>query len=143
MINRIRNDMNLAMKSGDKRKKDALSALLNALLNAEKAQMKPLNEAEAFQVIKKEIKQQQETFSFATDRKDIANECQFRISLYKSYIPSDMTDEQIGQEITKVLTEFNVQNPTKSQIMRLLMPRVKGKADGKRVSDLVDERLKK
>ena len=140
-IDEVRAAMVEAMKAKNKQRKDALSMLLSSLKNFEidKKDHTPITEDEANAVVKKEIKQTQETHDLAPeDRTDIREEAAFRISVYKEFAPEDMGEEQIKEIIQSVLQELGIETPTgadKGRIMKVLMPRVKGKADGKAVND--------
>ena len=142
-IDVVRAAMVTAMKNKEKYKKDALSMLLSALKNAEIDKRSPLTEDEENAVVKKEIKQCQETFDTApADREDIRSEAALRISVYQAFAPADLTREQIAEVIGQVLAELGIEKPTpadKGKIMKVLMPRVKGKADGKLVSETLAE----
>ena len=113
--------------------------LLSALKNAEIDKREPLTEDEENAVVKKEIKSTQETYDLApADRDDIRSEAAARIAVYKEFAPEDMSVEQIREVIAAVLSELGLENPTpkdKGAIMKVLMPRVKGKADGKMVNE--------
>ena len=126
------------MKAKDKARKDSLSMLLSALKNAEINKREPLTEEEENAVVKKEIKQTQETYEMApADREDIRSEAAAR-AVYKEFAPEDMSAEQIREVISAVLSELGIENPTakdKGAIMKVLMPRVKGKADGRLVNE--------
>lgn len=142
-IDVVRAAMVTAMKNKEKDKKDALSMLLSALKNAEIDKRSTLTEDEENAVVKKEIKQCQETFDTApADREDIRSEAALRISVYQAFAPADLTREQIAEVIGQVLAELGIEKPTpadKGKIMKVLMPRVKGKADGKLVSETLAE----
>ena len=135
-----------AMKAQDKPRKNALSMLLSALKNAEIDKREPLTEDEANVVVKKEIKQTQETYDTApADRQDIRDEAAARLAVYKEFAPADMSAEQIREVIAQVLAELNIEAPTakdKGAIMKVLMPRVKGKADGKVVNETLASMMK-
>lgn len=145
-IDVVRAAMVQAMKSKDKDKKDALSMLLSALKNAEIDKRSPLTEDEENAIVKKEIKQCQETYDSApSDRTDIKDEAALRIAVYKEFAPEDMSVEQIKEVIQSVLEELGIEKPTpadKGKIMKILMPKVKGKADGKVVNDVLAEMSK-
>lgn len=138
-IDVVRAAMVEAMKAKDKARKDSLSMLLSALKNAEINKREPLTEEEENAVVKKELKQTQETFDLAPeDREDIRSEAAARIAVYKEYAPEDMNVEQIREVIASVLAELGIQNPApkdKGAVMKVLMPKVKGKADGKVVNE--------
>ena len=138
-IDAVRAAMVEAMKAKDKTRKDSLSMLLSALKNAEINKREPLTEEEENAVVKKEIKQTQETYEMApADREDIRSEAAARMAVYKEFAPEDMSEEQIREVISAVLSEMGIENPTakdKGAIMKVLMPRVKGKADGRLVNE--------
>ena len=130
----VRAAMVQAMKA-----KDSLSMLLSALKNAEIDKREPLTEAEENAIVKKEIKQTQETYDLApADREDIRKEAAERLAVYKEFAPEDMSVDQIREVIGEVLKELGLESPSqkdKGAIMKALMPRVKGKADGKTVNE--------
>ena len=138
-IDEVRAAMVAAMKAKDKVRKDSLSMLLSALKNAEIDKRSPLTEEEENAVVKKELRQSKETYDLAPeDRQDIREEMAARIAVYKEFAPEDMSAEQIAQVIQEVLAELGIEKPVgadKGKIMKVLMPRVKGKADGKLVNE--------
>ena len=144
-IETVRAAMVAAMKAQDKPRKNALSMLLSALKNAEIDKREPLTEDEA-NVVVKEIKQPQETYDTApADRQNIRDEAAVRLAVYKEFAPADMSAEQIREVIAQVLAELNIEAPTakdKGAIMKVLMPRVKGKADGKVVNETLASMMK-
>ena len=145
-IETVRAAMVAAMKAQDKPRKNALSMLLSALKNAEIDKREPLTEDEANVVVKKEIKQTQETYDTApADRDDIREEAAYRLSVYKEFAPEDMSEEQIREVVTAVLAELEIEKPApsdKGKIMKVLMPKVKGKADGKAVNEILASMMK-
>lgn len=139
----VRAAMIEAMKAKDKERKDSLSMLLSSLKNAEIDKREPLTEEEENAVVKKEIRQTQETFDTApADREDIRQEAAARLAVFKDFAPEDMSVEQITAVIKEVLAELGIEKPTpadKGKIMKVLMPKVKGKADGKMVNETLAE----
>ena len=64
------------------------------------------------------------------DREDIKNEAAARLAVYEEFAPADSTEDQIRQVIAGVLAELGIEEPKKSDkgaIMKVLMPKVKGK----------------
>lgn len=145
-IDEVRAAMAAAMKAKDKVRKDSLSMLLSALKNAEIDKRSPLTEEEENAVVKKELRQSKETYDLAPeDRQDIREEMAARIAVYKEFAPEDMSAEQIAQVIQEVLAELGIEKPVgadKGKIMKVLMPRVKGKADGKLVNETLAGMMK-
>ena len=122
-IDEVRSAMVAAMKAKDKDTKETLSALLAALKNKAIDKRADLTEEEEVQVILKEIKQTKETLEMTpADRTDIIEEA------------------EIKEVIAGVLSGLGIDAPTpkdKGRIMKELMPKVKGKADGKLVNDIL------
>ena len=145
-IDEVRAAMVAAMKAKDKVRKDSLSMLLSALKNAEIDKRSPLTEEEENAVVKKELRQSKETYDLAPEeRQDIREEMAARIAVYKEFAPEDMSAEQIAQVIQEVLAELGIEKPVgadKGKIMKVLMPRVKGKADGKLVNETLPGMMK-
>ena len=140
-IDEVRSAMMAAMKAKDKERKDALSALLTALKNKAIDKRADLTEEEETQVILKEIKQLKETIEMTpADRTDILTECNSRLAVLEEYAPKMMDEAEIKAVVSEVLTSLGLNAPTakeKGKIMKELMPKVKGKADGKLVSEVV------
>ena len=145
-VDQVRAAMVEAMKAKDKDRKDSLSMLLSALKNAEIDKRAPLTEDEANAVVKKELKQTKETMDTApADRADIIEEAKKRMAVYQEFAPADLTPEQITEIIKSVFAELEIETPTakdKGRIMKVLMPQVKGKADGKVVNEILASMMK-
>ncbi len=140
-IDTVRGAMMQAMKDKDKARKDALSLLLAALKNKAIDKRADLTEEEENAVIFREIKQAQETVDTTpADRVQIIEEAKLRISVYSEFAPKLMDEEEIRTVIVSVLEELAIEKPTvkdKGKIMKTLMPRVKGKADGGLVNQVL------
>lgn len=145
-IDEVRADMVKAMKAGDKSRKDTLSLLLSALKNKAIDKREDLTPEEETQVILKEIKQVKETLDMTpADRADIIKECTDRLDVLNAYAPKMMDEAEIREIIKAVLAETGIEAPgakDKGKIMKVLMPKVKGKADGKLVNEVVGEFLR-
>lgn len=140
-IDEVRKAMVQAMKDKNKERKDSLSMLLSALKNKAIDKREDLTETEENEVVLKEIKQTKETLdSTPANRTDIIEECKNRIAVYEEFAPKMMNEAEIKEVIGSVLAELGIEKPTnkdKGKIMKLLMPKVKGKADGKLVNQIV------
>ena len=145
MIDEVRSQMVEAMKSKDKPRKDALSMLLSALKNKAIDKREDLTEAEEFEVVKKEMKQTKETMGLAPeDREDIKEACRIRLSVYQKFAPEEMSEDAIRETVKQVLESLGITEPSgkdKGKVMKELMPKVKGRADGGLVNKIVGEML--
>ena len=134
-----------SMKAGDKETKETLSMLLSALKNKAIEKRADLTEEEETQVIMKEIKQTKETLELTpADRTEIIEECEKRLAVLEQYAPKMMNEDEIKSVIDATLSALGIDSPTpkdKGRIMKELMPKVKGKADGKLVNDLLMSRF--
>lgn len=140
-IDEVRADMVKAMKAGDKESKETLSMLLAALKNKAIDKRSDLTAEEETQVILKEIKQTKETLEMTpADRTEIIDECNQRLAVLEQYAPKMMDEAEIRAVIDATLSEVGIESPEakdKGKIMKVLMPKVKGKADGKLVNDIL------
>ena len=140
-IDTVRTAMMQAMKDKNKERKDALSLLLAALKNKAIDKRADLTEEEENAVIFREIKQAQETVDTTpADRTQIIEEAKLRISVYSEFVPKLMDENEIAEVVKAVLAELSIETPTakdKGRIMKTLMPRVKGKADGSLVNQVL------
>ena len=145
MIDEVRSQMVEAMKSKDKPRKDALSMLLSALKNKAIDKREDLTQAEEFEVVKKEMKQTKETMELAPeDREDVKEACRIRLSVYQEFAPEEMSEDAIRETIKQVLESLGITEPSgkdKGKVMKELMPKVKGRADGGLVNKIVGEML--
>lgn len=142
-IDVVRSDMMAAMKAGEKEKKNALSALLTALKNAAIDKRSDLTQEEEDSIVLKEIKVLKESIeSSPADRTEFIEDCQFRIDVMQAYAPVFMSEDEIKATIQGVLDELGITTPAakdKGNIMKNLMPKVKGKADSALVNQMVSK----
>ncbi len=145
-IDWVQQEMMKALKAGDKPRKDALSLLLAALKAKRIDKRADLTEDEENAIVYKEMKEAQETIdTFPADRVDVIGECKLRIRVYSEFAPQRMGEEEIKTAIQSVLDKLGIEKATvkdKGNIMKNLMPMVKGKAEGGLVNKLVEEALK-
>ena len=145
MIDEIRAQMVAAMKNKDKDRKDTLSMLLAALKNKAIDKREDLTSEEEIEVISREIKQTKETMELApADRTDIKEECEKRLAVLKEFAPEEMSEEAVRAAVAEVVAGLGLTNPSvrdKGKVMKELMPKVKGKADGSLVNRIVGEIL--
>ena len=133
-IDEVRKAMMEALKAGDKPRKEALSLLLSALKAKFIDKRADLTEEEENAVVYKEIKAAQETLdTLPADRTQLIDECKLRMAVYAEFAPRLMDEDEVRKVVSEVLAELSLDAPTardKGKIMKTLMPRVKGKADG-------------
>lgn len=140
LVNEIRNEMVTALKNGDKERKQVYSGILDALnKEAKNLLVDNLTPEQEVQVIKRMLNQNRDSIeNCPASRPEILEKLNFERDIIAQYMPQQMNEDEIKAVINEVLAELNIAAPTKGdkgKIMKVLMPKVKGKADGKLVNE--------
>jgi uncharacterized protein YqeY len=143
---KLAEDMKQAMKSGDTLKRDTLRMLIASVKNAWMAKQADLTDADVLGVISKEVKRRQESIDAFKkgDRTDLVVKEEAEMVILQSYLPEQLSQEEIVAAAKEVIGAVGAQGPgDKGKVMQQLMPKLKGKADGKAINDVVTELLGK
>ena len=125
-----------------------LRMLQSAIRNREidKRGKEELTDTEVIEVIGSEIKKRREAVSEYTkaNRQDLADKERAEIDVLMQYMPKQMTEDEVRDEVKKAITETEAKS-TKDlgKVMKVLMPRMKGKAEGGLVNKVVKEELER
>lgn len=141
---RISEDMKAAMKSGDKAKLAAVRMLHAAIRKKEIDDRIDLDDAAALKVISSLVKQRQDSIEQfkAGNRQDLVEKETAELTLLQAYLPEQMSQAELVKIIDSAIQEANAKSAKDmGAVMKVLMPKVSGKADGKLVNQLVRERL--
>lgn len=144
LIEKIESDLKAALKSGQKVKLSALRLLVAALKNAEIEKREKLTDEEIFQVISRESRKWEEAALIyeKAGENERAQKEHFQIETIKVYLPSQLSEEEIRKIIKEALLETGAKDLKEmGRVMQVVMPKVKGKADGRRVNEIVKEML--
>lgn len=145
LVNTIESDYIAAMKAKDMEKVAVLRLIKSAFGYAAVEKKKnALEDAEAVDVLRRQVKQRKESVeSFEKGgRKDMADKERKELEIIQSYLPQEMSDEEIGKLAQKAIEASGAKSKADmGKVMKELMPHVKGKADGKRVNDIVNSLL--
>lgn len=140
----IQKDMITAMKARNKARKDAISSLVSDIKKAAIDAMVRDNITDELvdQVILKSLKTAKEQLDTCPDeRADLKEQYQFRYDVIKEYAPSMMSEEEIRNYINENFADI-IATKNKGNIMKSVMPALKGKADGKLINSIVAELCK-
>ena len=144
---KIFNDYKEAMKNRDTLKSSALSFLRASLINvAIEKKKKNLDDNDCIAVIKKQIKQRQDSIEQFQkgNRQDLADKETKELEILKSYLPPELPAEEIKKIIEEAVALTAAQDmKDMGKVMKEITAKIAGRADGKLVSDLVRERLTK
>jgi len=142
---KILNDYKEAMKARDSLKSSVLSFLRADMLNQATAKKKnKLDDAEVVTVIKKQIKQRQDSIEQFTKggRLEMADKEKKESEILKVYLPAELPEAQIKQLIEEAVVSTGASSmKDMGRLMKELTVKIAGQADAKLVSDLVRQRL--
>ena len=144
----VRKKMTEALKCGDKESRTVYSTILNAIKNKEKdMRCDSLTDEQETEVIIKLAKQNQESIeSCPSSRDDILSKLKFERDIIIQYMPKQMTEAEIKESIEIVLSELGIGTANtpitpkdRGRVMKILMPRVRGRADGRAVNTVLSQ----
>ena len=141
---RIREALKGSLKRQEKVEVSTLRLLLAEIKNAEIAQQKPADDNKVLDVISKEVKRRRESIEAFKkgNRGDLVAQEEAELAVLRGYLPEQMSREQVVAVARKVMDAVGARGPSdKGKVMSQLMPQIKGKADGKEVSEMVSELL--
>jgi uncharacterized protein YqeY len=133
-----------ALKRQQRIELSTLRLLLSEIKNAEIAQQKPADDNKVLDVIAKEVKRRRESIEAFKqgNRSDLVAQEEAELAVLMSYLPKQMSREEIVAVARQVIDVVGAKGPSdKGKVMSQLMPQLKGKADGKEVSEVVSELL--
>ncbi|MCH4019326.1 MAG: GatB/YqeY domain-containing protein [Erysipelotrichaceae bacterium] len=140
LLKQIRHDNMQAMKEKDEVRKGVCSLLISAIALAEKESGKVLEKDEELVFVQKELKQTKEELESIPDsRPELKEKAQQKIAIIESYLPKQMSDDEIREALEKIIAEKGLDHTKKSQgqVMKAMMAEYKGKTDGKTVSKVL------
>ena len=129
----IRTEMTTAWKAGNNQRRDALRLLIAAIENARIDLGHPLNDEETTKVLQKEAKQRRDSITefSAANRMDLVAKEQGELDAIVEFLPQQMSEEELRGIVREVITEVGATSAADlGKIMRPLMARIAGRADG-------------
>ncbi len=140
----INDDLKTAMKSGDTQRRDILRLLMAAFKQVEVDKRIELSPDDVLSVLMSEAKKYRETIEEKEEsgRTEGIEDEQFALSVIEAYLPEQISREEIEVLARAAIAETGATMPKQmGQVMKVLMPRLKGQADGKLVNTVVRELL--
>jgi uncharacterized protein len=139
LLDQVQDDVRTALKAGDRQRVHALRLIADALQKAQKD-----NGGDALEVLQRERKRRLEAAEAYRDggRPEAAEAEEGEAEVIASYMPEQLSDQELGEIVGNAIAESGASSPQEmGKVMALVMPNVKGRADGKRVSAAVKEML--
>lgn len=137
-------DLKTAMKEKNKVKKSTVTMIRAAILQVEKDQKVELEDDQILEIIAKQLKQRRDGLAEfeKAQRDDLIQQAREEITIIEGYLPTQLTVDEIKVIVAETIKETGaVDAKDMGKIMSALMPKVKGRADGKLVNQVVRESL--
>ncbi|MDW8395363.1 MAG: GatB/YqeY domain-containing protein [Anaerolineae bacterium] len=146
---RILEELKAAMRSGDPVRLTVLRLLTASIKNEEvnartDGRGGVLSDDDVLALVRREIKQHEESLQEArtAGREDLVAQQEAELEVLRSFLPRQMSREEIAEAARQVIAELGATSPKQhGQVMKTLLPRLKGSADGKVVSEVVQALL--
>ncbi|MEK7847025.1 MAG: GatB/YqeY domain-containing protein [Nitrospinota bacterium] len=141
---RLMEDMKDAMKKGEQIKLSAIRMVRAGIKNKEIELIRELKDEDVIDVIKTAIKQRKDSFAqfLSGKRIDLAEREKKEIEILSVYLPEQMGEEDIRKRVREVILETGASTSRDmGRVMKLIMPELKGRADGQLINKVVQEML--
>lgn len=140
LSNRLQQDLKQAIRDRDELRRDTLRMAIAAAYNAKKAAGRELTDDEVVQILSREVKTRRESIEAyaSAGRSDAANREQAELEIVQRYLPAQLADAELERLAKETIDESGASSPRDmGRVMTALMPKVRGRADGKQVSAVV------
>ncbi|OGO57930.1 MAG: hypothetical protein A2Z32_12950 [Chloroflexi bacterium RBG_16_69_14] len=141
---RVQTDIAAAMRAGDGLRRDVLRMVSSAAYNVEKRQGRPLTDDEYLAVLSREVKTRRESVEAfrAGGREDLVAKEETEIAIIGEYLPAALSEDEIAALVREGIAATGASSARDmGKVMGWLAPRTRGRADGKRLSELVVQAL--
>lgn len=144
LTNQLEQDMKAAMKAKDKETLSVIRMIRAAIKNKEIAQGSGLSDQEVVDLLARELKQRNDSLREfrKAGREDLAVKTEQELKIIQRYLPEPLSEAELKQMVVETVQAVGAQTRADmGKVMTELMPKVKGRADGKLVNRLVQEQL--
>jgi hypothetical protein len=141
---RVQSDIAVAMRGGDALRRDVLRMVASAAYNVEKRQGRPLTDDEYLAVLTREVKTRRESVEAfrAGSRQDLVDKEEAEIAILADYMPQGLTEAELTTLVRDGIAATGATSARDmGKVMGWLAPRIRGRADGKHVSEVVVQAL--
>ncbi len=141
---RLNEDMKQAMRSKDKFKLSTIRMIRATIKNQEIDLKRTLDDAEVLDILSREIKQRKDALQEfeKAGRDDLAETVKAEIEIVAEYLPAQLGEEEVKTIVQQTIQETGASSKADmGKVMAALMPKVKGRADGKLVNQVVQQYL--
>lgn len=140
----LMNDLKESMKNKDQVRKSVVTLVRSAIKQKEVDERVELSDDDILDVISKQLKQRKDALEEfkKVQRDDLVEETEKEISILMGYLPEQLTDEELHAIVSETINQVGATTmKDMGKIMGVVMPKVKGKADGKRINEVAKQIL--
>jgi uncharacterized protein YqeY len=144
LVDRLREDLNQALRKGEKTRLSVIRLLISNINNAQIAKGAPVDDGDVVAVMNKQARQHRESIDAFRkgNRPDLTAKEEAELAVLMEYLPQQMSRDEIVAVARKVIEEVGASSPgEKGKVMSKLMPQLKGKAPGAEINAVVMELL--
>ncbi|AYW50687.1 MAG: GatB/YqeY domain-containing protein [Tetragenococcus koreensis] len=144
LLTKLNDDMKAAMKGKDKKSLQVIRMLKASLQNEKINLGRDLTDEEELAIISREMKQRRDSLAEfeKVGRDDLAEKTKSEIAIVERYLPAQLTEDEIFQIVSQAIEQTGASSPKEfGKVMGVVMPKVKGKADGNQVNAIAKELL--
>lgn len=144
LADKLSQDLKQAMKDKDKTRLSVIRMVRAAVMNRQIETGTPLTDDEMVSIVQKELKQRQDSLQAfeSAGRSDLIQAVKLEIEILHEYMPAQLSDEELQQIVADIIAEVGATSKgDMGRVMSAVMPKVRGRADGKRVQQAVQSRL--
>ncbi|THE11309.1 GatB/YqeY domain-containing protein [Enterococcus hirae] len=144
LLSRLNDDMKTAMKAKDKESLQVIRMIKSSIQNEQIKVGHDLTEEEELTVLSREMKQRRDSLHEFEEagRDDLAEKVKSEIAIVEKYMPEQLSDDEIRQLVQEAIAQTGASSVKEfGKVMGVIMPKVKGKADGNQVNAIVKESL--
>jgi uncharacterized protein YqeY len=141
---RLADDLKQAMRDGDKVKRSAIRLAMAAIKNTEIARQATLEDSDILGVITKEVRQRKESIEAFKQggRQELASQEEAEMAVLEQYLPQQMSRDEVAAEARRIIDEVGAEGiRDKGKVMPQLIAKLKGRADGREINEVVTELL--
>ncbi len=144
LLKKLQDEMKAAMKSGDKERLSTIRMLISEIKKVQIDKKKELSNEEIIQILQRYAKQRKESIKQYTEagREDLAQKEERELKIVQEFLPQQLSEEEIEKIVEEAISETGASSmKDMGKVMKVVMEKVKGRADGSLVSSIVKKKL--
>jgi uncharacterized protein YqeY len=141
---RLNEDMKQAMRDQDKFRLSVIRLIRSAMKNFEIEQRRTLNDDDVLNIINREVKQRKDSLQDfeKAGREDLVEKINLELAIVTEYLPQQLSELEVKSIVQETIREVGASSKADmGKVMGALMPKVKGRADGRLINQIVQEEL--